>query len=154
MKFRDKIFPYPVIKHYEDDYKAAVFRVDAIYAQHDDKLVITFELLLTDEYLLRLLDKNKISFLIHLEESRTMYRKSFKFNKLTKTVTIPLNKVKSRIEVVSFLVTNETIENFTSDNFSDWYKGINFNLNENLIIGFGDLFDIHVQKEDDEFKSV
>ncbi len=154
MKFKDKIFPYPVIKTYKDDYLNSTFNCEAIFAESDNNVTITFNMFLNNETLLDLLANNKISFLIHLEESRTMFRETLRFNETSKTIEIPLDSVNQKVEVVTFLVTNETIENYASDDFSDWYKGSTFDLEENLIIGFGDLFDVDVTKEDDEMKSV
>ncbi len=154
MKFKDKVFPYPVIKTYEDDYVNSTFKCEASYDGDEEKVVITFNMFLNNERLVELLSQNKISFLVHVEESRTMFRETLRFNEMSKTLEIPLDSVKQTVEVVTFLVTNERIENYSSEDFSDWYKGSTFDFEENLIIGFSDLFDVDVTKEDDEMKSV
>lgn len=154
MKFKDKIFPYPIIKNYNDDYIESVFNSKIEYKEKDNLLILDIDIEIKDDKLIKLFNENVISLLVHLEESRTMFRESYKFNKLSNTISVNKDFIKNKVEVIIFLVTNEKIENYTSKNLSEWYAGAKFDLTKHLVIGYGGSFEINITKEDDDIKSI
>lgn len=151
MIFKDKHFPYPIIKSNEGDFTNSIFKIKNINNNYDN-YNIEFEL--TNDDIYNLIINNKASLVLHLEESETMYRTTYKFNTLKYNFTIPNEKVRRRVELSAFIVMNENINDFYSSDLDLIYNDINISYEKHNIIGYSDSKIIKINKETDDIKNV
>lgn len=143
-------FPYPVIKEHPYDFTNSTFSIKSIENNNDEYKI---ELELTNKELMYLIEKNKLSFVLHLEESETMYRKAYKFNELNYDFIIPSDRVRRRVDLSVLIVCNEEIRNFYSNDLDTIYEGISITYERNNIIGFTNERTIKIMKESDEIRN-
>lgn len=156
MKFKDRSFPYPIILPYNNDYETTTFDINITYEVNSEMNELKIKLIskLDNETLLQLIESNDLSYVVHLEESRTMFREIIKFNENEHTHTIKLDKVRSSIEVVPMIVANNNIDEYWSSDQSSYFMGSKFEIEKNSIVGFGNPKEIEVLKDLDDLQHV
>lgn len=153
MKLTNKFYGYPVLTPYSDDYTGAfTSRINVLIDLEEN--VLRFKILtdILNEDLLGLIENNAASFCVHLEESKTCFRKTFRFNEKSFEFTLNSGLVKDAIEVNTFIITNKAINNFAPQAIHAFYDGVAINYAAHQIIGATLTETIQVTKKSDEIK--
>ena len=81
MDIRYKMFPYPVLAQFSDDYTGVEFDVSVDSSSEGYKLRLDFMARLTDPILMKLIEDDRAVFAYHIECAQTAYRNVLKTNK-------------------------------------------------------------------------
>lgn len=151
MDIRYKMYPYPVLAYFLDDYKdkhAFDVKITQVKDGFDTKLV--FEATLTNKELLGLVRSRKASFVYHLECSQTGFRKVIRTDKFSLPYVLSNHEVKNIVQICPFIVATKDITSYSSTDFDDDYKGMTFDIEEGCILAVGQQVDADVSDSIDD----
>lgn len=153
MKVRtNRLFPYPILSVFNDSYKDNSFLSEIIFEYDSITAYFTFKYSINDAEILRLLKENDICLYFEIDCSETKYREIFKVEldeEMNFKKDIPLTKLNGNFEIVSLLITNKNISNYTNSNLNDIYSGDEIELPAFSIIGFTDTASYFINKKID-----
>lgn len=114
MRIQNSIYPYPVLSVEDEDYiNNAYFNVEysITKATPFKNAIVHCDFKLRDEQLESLLQENKIGLYLHVECSRTFFRKLYPVDFFKKTIDIEINPeiMRQKVELTGFLLVNEEI---------------------------------------------
>ena len=153
MKLGKRLFPYPLLNNnpelstYTSDssYKFVVDLENGLpeIINRNIRLKnVRFEL--EEEQLLNLYKEDKLSSILVVECSQSLYRDNFIIHEDGKDIDLPLNKINGNLVISSFLVAKQRIENFHSESFQYPYKKFSYTFDPNVIVAADDGFSLHV----------
>lgn len=147
MDLRYKLFPYPILSNSSDDYLDSLFET-AVESNLDGGFInFKINLKLINANLEVLLKQNKITFVIHIECSTTSFRKAIETTKNVLEYTIDTKYVSNKIQICTFIVSSQNLDNYENDKFNSIYKGLRFNIEKGCIIGIGDQVEIQIDSK-------
>lgn len=148
----NKLFPYPVLSEYSDSYKDNTFLCDTSFEYDSVTAYIKLKFTLNDQTIKVLLKNDKIGLFFVVDCSETKYRELFpifldKNDEFTQE--IPLERLNGDIEIVSLLISNDEIINYSNNNLSDEYRNETVILPKYAIVGYTDTDVFYVNKKID-----
>jgi hypothetical protein len=147
MTYRE--YPYPVLSYYSDDYKDEKFISDVKQYFDGVNLLIDIEFNLTSKTLQNLISQDKASYVVHIECGKTRFRKKYTSSDNKMSISIPLDRINDRLELVSMVATRCQIEDFNSEEFNQYFSGINFSLEKGDILALDRDRVINIEKSVD-----
>ncbi len=145
----NRMFPYPVLSSMYDDYLNCDFTIqlNAIRTKKEVRLEITP--IIKSVTLINLLKSQKCKIVLHLECSKTKYRKVQDLSLTTNYIDIKAPLINQNLEVIAFIIANQDIYNFKSLNneFNPEYGTIGFNIEKYSILAISNQPDISVPKD-------
>jgi len=138
MDIRYKMYPYPVLAYFLDDYKdkhAFDVKITEVKDGFDTKLV--FETTLTNKDLLGLVRERKALFVYHMECAQTGFRKVIRTDKCSSFYVLSNREVKNLVQICPFIVASENLKSYSSADFDDDYKGMSFDIEEGCVLAVG-----------------
>jgi len=154
MRFKDKYFPYPVIRPYYEDFTASTFDIELTQETKENDLIIDVKFNLNNDNIIKEIKLNNLHYVVHLEESETMYRHAHITTLDNSQIRVSLDLIRHEIEVTPFIVASNDIKDFKSSDLSAIYDDITIDYDKNNIIGIGSPMRIDVVKENDDIQSV
>lgn len=154
MDTNNKLFPYPIMSGYNDDYLDNCFNVEIETIKDINNLAITLTYDLKNDELKELIDSKKLEVVYRIECSISSYRKIVKAKNIETKFLINNNEITGKVNVTSYIVATENIENFTNKNFNEDYEGVSFYIAKGNIVAIGDSFSIIVDKDTDDLGNV
>lgn len=154
MRIKDKLFPYPVLCIYTDDYEDNNFDVD-IKAQRDIHYInITLNLRLNDEVLIDMINSSEAEIVFHIECSKTFFRKIYIANNMKKVISIPEQNLNGNVEICCFILAKKNISEYNNKNFNKDYIGITFDIKKGNILAYYNLPLINITKDTEQLGKV
>lgn len=150
MEIRYRLYPYPMLSHFNEDYVGSSFDVEIRQTRSKTLLNLEFDFNLVNNALHELIKNHEASFCIHIECPQTMYRKVIKSSDETLSVNVPVSELNGKIEICSFIVANRQISNFSSDEFTEEFQGFTFEIERGCKLAIGKQIDIHVDKVNED----
>ena len=149
MKLGKRLFPYPLLNSnpelstytLDSTYKLVIDLVDGcpeIINQNIRLKNVRFEL--EEEQLLNLYKEEKLSSILVVECSQSLYRDNFLINEEGIDIDLPLNKISGNLVISSFLVAKERIDNFHSKSFQHPYIKFKYTFDPYDIVAADDGF--------------
>ena len=159
MKLGKRLFPYPLLNSnpelstytLDSTYKLEVDLVDGcpeIINQNIRLKNVRFKL--EEEQLLNLYKEEKLSSILIVECSESLYRDNFLINEKGIDIDLPLNKISGNLVISSFLVAKERIVNFHSKSFQYPYIKFNYTFDPHDIVAADDGFSLPVIIDEEE----
>ena len=145
-------FTYPVLCNFNDDYINVEFEAGTVGIMEKSKKYckIKTHVKLSDNQIVDLISSNMAKIIVKIYCKATKYREIFEI-KLGDDELVFLNKdVNNRVDLSTFIVLNENINNYTSSNFNKDYRGKRFNLEKGTIIAIGKQENIFIEKDINE----
>ncbi|MDD3241990.1 MAG: hypothetical protein PHQ64_04405 [Bacilli bacterium] len=150
MDLKYRLFPYPILGEYYDDYKNTSFTDTINYEINGNKLSFKAKFETDNEEIKELINNDKLIYAIHVECAQTSYRKMMKTKENSISFDIKDSEVIDKIEISTFIIVNKEIKKYKNIDFNDDYLGTNFDLKPGNIIGVGSQWKIEVDKSKDE----
>ncbi len=151
MDIRYKMYPYPVLAYFLDDYKDKhAFDVKITQVKDGFNTKLVFEATLTNKELLGLVRSRKALFVCHLECSQTGFRKVIRTDRFSLSYVLSNREVKNIVQICPFIVATEDITSYSSTDFDDDYKGMTFDIEEGCILAVGQQVDADVSDSIDD----
>lgn len=154
MDIRYKLYPYPVLSSFSDDYIDCSFISDIKVVRDIRDIVIKMNVLMDNAELQNLIDSNKAEYLFHIECSQTSYRSVLKTCDTENIKRIAESKLNGKVSICSFIVAKENIPNYTNSEFNEDYGNMVFNISKGSILGIGGQTNIDITKEMDEMSKI
>lgn len=147
MDIRYKLYPYPVLSYYSDDYVESSF--DVIMEAKKDGYDIRVDFLaeLHNLGLQKYLDEGKVRIVYHIECAQTGYRKVFMTAQEQYSKKISYKKVCGRVQICPFIVAMMDLKGYVNDLFNEDYRGFRFDIDAGCIIAVGKQVNIDIDKE-------
>ena len=154
MNIEYKLFPYPVLNYFSDDYKNSTFISELEIDKQANSIIFEVTAKTDDEGLKELINRGLAEYVFHIECSSTSYRNIVKSSTGIESITIPEAKLNNRVNICFFIVAKKDIENYSNKNFNDDYEGISFSIEKAGILAVAKQFDIDIEKEKDNLAQV
>ena len=137
MELCDKNYPYPVLTPHGDDYVACSFDVEGEAIKHDSQLELTLNSKLECASLKALIEGGSAAIVLHVECSRSAYRKSHELPLGAHIITISSDDISGRISLCPFIVAKQDIDDYKSSQFNPIYQDMSFHLRAGAILAEG-----------------
>lgn len=158
MRIGRRLFPYPLLNNEKlySQFKYSTFELQyEEFITNENYVLKDIKCELVNDSLLELLSMGRVSIVCVIECAGTMFRKNYNLSLEPTTIIIPLTDLNGKVSVSAFIVANEDIENYFSEDFFDDYEDINFHIEKNDILAVDDGFfnKIDFDEEQDTKKS-
>lgn len=154
MDIRYKLFPYPVLSSFSDDYINCRF-VTEVRAVRDIKdIVFYLNILMDNAELQSLIEAGKAEYVFHIECSQTSYRSIVRTVEFENIKRIPESKLNGKVTICSFIVAKEYLKNYTNSLFNCDYGNMSFNIERGSILAIGGQTNIEIIKETEELSKI
>lgn len=150
MEIKYKLYPYPVLSQYSDDYKIGEFDVSIDIVRDGYNLRADFLATLTSPGLKELIKSGKAQFVYHLECSQTGFRTAIQTTNTSESYTISNKSVNGKLQICPFIVAAEDIPAFSIEDFHDDYSGTSFDIEAGCVMAVGKMATIDISKDIDD----
>lgn len=155
MQLKNRLFQYPVLSPYTNDYTNEVFEL-TIEQELINESIMTFHIdfRLSESTLKQWIQSNSASFSVLIDCPKTSYREVFKSQNAQFTIKIPFNSLIDVVKIQGFIILNEDVNSFYSSNFNPLFADSEFTLKRHSVLGVSQEYKIDIEPEDDAFKTV
>ena len=150
MEIKYKLYPYPVLSGYSDDYKSGQFDVSIDISRDGYDLKISFQATLTCQSLLDLIQNEKAKYVYHLECSQTGFRTVIQTSKVTETYILSSKQVNGKLQICPFAAAIQDITGYSSADFHNDYSGISFDIEAGCVLAVGKMVTVDISKDIDD----
>jgi len=150
MEIKYKLYPYPVLSGYSDDYKDGQFDVSIDISRDGYDLKISFQAALTCQSLLDLIQNEKAKYVHHLECAQTGFRTVIQTNKVTETYILSSKQVNGKLQICPFVAAIQDITGYSIADFHNDYSGISFDIEAGCVLAVGKMVTVDISKDIDD----
>lgn len=147
MEIRYKLFPYPVLAYYSDDYSDTTFDATINLCRYGYNIRIDFISALTNTGLKKLIEQDMAKYVYHLECAQTGYRHVVITDKELESYILSNKEVCGKLQICPFIVATNDIEGYTNTAFHDDYAGMSFDIEAGCILAIGKQVNADIEKE-------
>ena len=122
MDIKYKIYPYPVLADFNDNYLNGMFGVDASLEKDGYDLSVRVNTKLTDDMINGFIREGKAVLVYHLECAQTGFRKVFTTDAFEMIIPIKSADVSGELHFCPFVLANEDIVDYYNPNFHPDYS--------------------------------
>ncbi len=152
MNIANRLYAYPVLSDETDDYNNCFFTAEMDRNLSGvEEMEFDFTFSTNSETIRDLIDKKYAEYMIHVECSQTAYRRAHRSKANIISFQIPLKKVSGKIEFVAFIVVKKDIKRLDSNEWSDDFDGLTFDLPKGTILAYQNLDGLTITKDFEEF---
>lgn len=137
MKIKEKQYPHPVLWTNSNDFIDCEFKTELTIDTTSDYYTVNANFSTTSGYLRNLISNLRASYAIHIECSSTRYRDIILFNKSRYTTTIPAHNLDGKVEICTFILANEYINDYHDEHFHPDFDNIDFEVWKGDVLGVG-----------------
>lgn len=150
MEIKYKLYPYPVLSPYSDDYKNGQFDSSIDIVRDGYNLRVDFLATLTCASLRELIKSGQAYYVYHLECAQTGFRTAIKTTRTSESYTISNKKVNGKLQICPFIVATKDINGFSAPEFHDDYLGDTFDIEAGCVMAVGKMATIDISKDIDD----
>ena len=154
MKLNNRLFPYPILSPYFNDFKEVDFEANIDVHQNPNSIIATISILLTEPYIKKMVEDGLIEYVLQLECSMTSYRDSIRFSEDSLVHKIPEELIEDKLNIRVFMVATQELEDYKPSHLVEDYEGLKFDLDQFSIIGIASYRTVKIEKEKDQIKNV
>ena len=154
MRVKSRLSPYPILDNYGDDYVNSSFDAEYDMITQFSEIYGKIRFHLKNKEIEELIKNDKAQYIVHVECPSTCYR--MKFSPTENEIEFKLSSVDlaKTIEIRTFVILTQDINNFESVDFHPDYSGQTFNLSAHQIIAIGTGKDFILNKDDRDLESL
>lgn len=152
----NKNYPHPVLNAQTDDFieEKSNFDIQVVKKIKDGNIHLNFAAELTEPNLEKLIAQNRIAFAVSISCPTTKYTEVFEFYELNHPVVINFNKVRDKINLNTYIVAKDDIDDYTSPLFNEDYDGAKFKIFTGDILAEGSQYDLELSKQIDPLTKI
>lgn len=136
MDIKYRLYPYPVLASFNDDYKNSKFHVNAECVLDGFDICINYSVELENDQIQELISKGKACLVFHLESARTGYREAKETDKLKGKIVIKDSLLNGDLNFCPFIIAKENIQGYFNNAFNEDYTDP-VNLEKGYLIAIG-----------------
>lgn len=147
MEIRPKLYPYPVLSYYSDDYVDSNF--DTVITPIRDGYNIRLDFLaeVNNSGISDLLAFGKAKIVYHLECAQTGFRVAVSTEKNEISYGIANKMINGRLQVCPFIIAETEISDYLNPDFHEDYRGFKFTIEEGCVMAVGKQVNINVDMD-------
>lgn len=153
MQIRNKYYPYPVIAYGNNSHDGSEFVSDANYAHDAHNIKFQLEAVLTDDCLSAMIANGQVKYAHHIECQQTCFRTLIVTDRASYEFKVHESKINGLVQICSFLMADQDIQNYSNPSFSRDYKGFKFNIDRGCVLAIGSQVNMIINKEKEELAS-
>lgn len=150
MEIKYKLYPYPVLAEYSDDYKSGSYEVNIDLTKEGYNIRVHFLATLTSPSLKALIQEGKAKYVYHMECAQTGFRQVLITNKIDDSYLLSNKTVSGKLQICPFIVAVEDIPAYTAQEFHDDYEGQNFSVEMGCVMAVGRMVTADISKDIDD----
>lgn len=150
MEIKYKLYPYPVLSSYSNDYRTGAFDVAIDIVRDGYDLRIDFLATLTCQSLQDCIKQGKAKFVYHLECAQTGFRTVVQTDKVSDVYTLLCKSVNGKLQICPFIVAVDDLKSYTSPDFHEDYQGIAFDIEAGCVMAVGKMVTVDISKDIDD----
>lgn len=154
MRIKAKLYPYPVLATFNNDYVGSSFDIMIEEKMTDKEIILSMKPSLEDEGLANLIETGDAEFVMHIESSLTSFRRAVAVPPEGCEVTISANQIEEIINLCPFIIATRDVYDYSNNKFNNDYNGASFDFDKGNIIAIGIEKIIRIEKEDDDLANV
>lgn len=154
MHIKAKLYPYPVLTSFNNDYIDSNFDISIEEEKSEKEITLKFTPSITNDELKALIDAGEALFIAHIECSYTSFRKIVIVPSSGASISISANQVAEVLNICPFIVAAGDIINYSNKKFNTEYDGASFDLEKGSIMAIGYEKVYRIEKEDDEVANI
>ena len=151
MNIEYRLYPYPVLTYFSDDYVNSTFTSSLKTEKKQENILFQLKAETNDEKLLELVKEEKAEYLFHIECPATSYRNIIKSKSGFENMEISSSMLDYKVSVCFFIVAKGEIPEYRNKNFNEDYENISFNIEKANIMAIAKPFNIEIEKEKKDF---
>lgn len=153
MVIRAKLYPYPVLAEFSDDYVGCVFSTETRYQLIGNEIKLMFHATLDNQELIDLIHAGKAKIVYHTECAQTTYRKVEITDQMDYERVIKSEHISGKLKICSFIVAMEDIFDYVNTSFNEDYRGYKFKIETGCVLAVGQEVTIDVNKMLSDFSN-
>ncbi len=153
MEIKYKLFPYPVLSPYADDYKNGKFDVSIDIVEDGYDLRIDFVASLSSDGLMDLIKSGTAKYVYHLECAQTGFRTVIQTDKINEIYMLSNKKVNGNLQICPFIVAVNDIKGYSNPDFHNDYNDVSFDIEAGCILAVSKMATIKISKDTDELSN-
>ena len=153
MEIRNRLFPYPVLSEETDDYVQGLFSVEVNVTQGINDISFIFSIDLDNSGIQKLINHGDAYFAIHIECSKTAYRKLLTSSQKTITFHVSSTRINGDIALVGMVIAKKDVPYYKNEALNIDYDNADIFIPRAGIIAYQNMPKIRVTKNYEELKS-
>ena len=137
MRLSNRSFPYPVVGN-ADDVQDAEFQATFEFESDKTNFYLSATVKCSSTTLLKLIDKGRACYTLHVECGNTLFRETYDFTSETHRVTLPGTLVHDTVEVNAFVRATAPAANYEVEGAHEDYAGAAFAIGPGDILAVAD----------------
>ena len=150
MEIKYKLYPYPVLSSYSDDYTAGSFDVSIDVVRDGYDLRVNFLTMLNCDSLQDCISQGTAKFVYHLECAQTGFRTVVQTDKVNHVYTLSNKVVNGKLQICSFIVATDDLKGYASSDFHEDYQGGTFDIEAGCVLAVGKMVKVDISKDTDD----
>ena len=150
MEIKYKLYPYPVLSPYSNDYKEGIFQPTIDIVRDGYNLRIDFVASLTSKSLLECIRTGVAKYVYHIECAQTGFRTVVQTDKVSEVYTLLSKSVNGKLQICPCVVAVKDITGYSSPEFHDDYKGLSFDIEAGCVMAVGKMYTVDITKDIDD----
>lgn len=153
MEIKNRLFPYPVLSEDTDDYVDSSFSVDVNVEQGLNDITFSFSINLDNSGVQGLINHGEAYFAIHLECSKTAYRKLLISSQRSIVFHISTTRLNGDVALVGMIIAKKDIAYYKNSNLNEDYANADILIPRAGIIAYQNMPKVRVTKNYEELKT-
>jgi len=150
MEIKYKLYPYPVLSTYSDDYKTGEFDVTIDIVRDGYNLRVDFLATLTSPSLMELIKNGQAKYVYHFECAQTGFRTIVQTERTSEVFPLLSKQINGKLQICPFIVAVKDIVGYSSADFHDDYSGCSFDIEAGCVLAVGKMATIDISKDIDD----
>lgn len=149
MKFKPRHFPYPVLSHFNEDFMSSKFEMSIDVATNAEIYIFRININLENEDLLKMIKEGYAFYAIHIECSKTRFRKIYKFDIPEYEFTIHSSFLDETVEICSLILSEINSDNYHNSDLHPDFDDSKFEIRKGDILALGEDKKMNAEKNFD-----
>lgn len=154
MHIKSKLYPYPVLSNFNDDYFDSYFNINVVVKQTPREIILNANTELNNEEIETLILNKQASYCLHIECPLTSYRQMIFLDGSNSEIKIGVDEIEGVVNICPFIIAIKDIKGYKNSKFNSVYENLLFDLEKGNFIAFGEEMQIRIEKESDNLSSV
>lgn len=155
MQLKERYHSYPVLAPYTNDYQNGQFRIKSLKDKSNSgQYLFEVDLYIDNAGLVNLIKEYKADFAIHVECSKTSFRKVFTSDSPKIEMTIDSFNIDGKVEFSPFIIAKQNIFNYKNPSFDAVFDSFSFNINKGQYLATGSIAIVSIVKDVDDLKQI
>ncbi len=154
MEIKYKLYPYPVLAEYSDDYKLGSYEVNIDLTKEGYNIKAHFLAILTSTSLKNLIQQGKAKYVYHMECSQTGFRHVLITDKVDDCYLLSNKLIRGKLQICPFVVAVEDIPAYSSQEFHSDYQGQAFSIETGCVMAVGRMVTADISKDIDDLANM